>query len=125
MAKIGYLYLRGGQWDGEQVVSSAWVEASSRKHIPGTLQDGYGYQWWIRDDGVYMALGYSGQFIYVVPEKDMVVVFASALPESDFYVPQRLLDDYVLPAARSVGPLPENPAGLARLQSQIEALAGR
>jgi CubicO group peptidase (beta-lactamase class C family) len=124
MAKIGYLYLRGGQWDGEQLVSSAWVEASSRKHIPATLQDGYGYQWWVRDDGIYMALGYEGQFIYVVPDKDMVVVFASALPESDFYVPQELLDGYVLPAARSTGPLPENPAGLAQLQSQIEALAG-
>ena len=125
MAKIGYLYLRGGQWDGAQIVPSAWVEASSRKHLPATLQDGYGYQWWVRDDGIYMALGYGGQFIYVVPDEDMVVVFASALPEREFYAPQRLLDKYILPAARAVDPLAENPAGAARLQAQIETLAGR
>ncbi len=45
MAKIGYLYLNEGWWDGEQVVSADWVEASTREHISAkTLQDGYGYQ---------------------------------------------------------------------------------
>ena len=123
MAKIGYLYLNGGRWEGQQVVPAAWVEASTRKHIAATLQDGYGYQWWTTDNGVYMALGYAGQFIFVVPEVNMVVVFVSALPERDFYVPQRLLEDYIVPAARSTTPLPENPEGVTRLEAQIEALA--
>jgi len=123
MAKIGYLYLKGGLWDGEQVVSSAWVAASTRKHVPATLEDGYGYQWWIDSSDIYMALGYAGQFIFVVPELNMVVVFTSDLPESDFYVPQTLLNEYVIPAAQSSTPLPGNPDGVALLESLVEDLA--
>jgi CubicO group peptidase (beta-lactamase class C family) len=128
MAKIGYLYLNEGQWDGEQVVPADWVKASTREHIPaGTLQDGYGYQWWTDDaalgGGIYMALGYAGQLIVVVPDKDMVVVFVSDLEERDFYVPQGLLTDFIIPAAKSATPLPDNPDGVALLESRIEALA--
>jgi CubicO group peptidase (beta-lactamase class C family) len=124
MAKIGYLYLNEGWWDGKQVVSAEWVKASIREHISAkTLQDGYGYQWWIDDAGIYMALGYAGQYIVVVPDKDMVVVFVSDLPESDFYVPQGLLTDFIIPAAKSASPLPDNPEGMALLESRVEALA--
>ena len=91
MAKIGYLYLKDGQWDGEQIVPSAWVSASTKNFISATLEDGYGYQWWIDDSGMYLALGYRGQFIFGIPEKEMVVVFTSSLEDSDFYVPQTLL----------------------------------
>jgi CubicO group peptidase (beta-lactamase class C family) len=78
MAKIGYLYLNEGWWEGEQVVPADWARASTREHISAqTLQDGYGYQWWVDDSGIYMALGYAGQLIVVVPDKDMVVVFVS------------------------------------------------
>jgi CubicO group peptidase (beta-lactamase class C family) len=124
MAKIGLLYLRGGQWDGEAVVPSSWVEASTRKHIGATLQDGYGYQWWVDDEnGAYMALGYAGQFIFVVPERDLVAVFTSDLSEDDFYVPQRLLNDYIVPAARSSAALPPDPEGLELLGLRIRGLA--
>ena len=124
MAKIGYLYLNEGLWDGEQVVSVEWVRASTREHISAkTLQDGYGYQWWVDDSGIYMALGYAGQLIVVVPDKDMVVVFVSDLPESDFFVPQELLNDFITPAAKSSTPLPDNPDGVALLESRTEALA--
>jgi len=123
MAKIGYLYLNRGQWDRKQIVPSAWVEASTRKYISATLQDGYGYQWWVTDDGVYMALGYAGQFIFVMPEKDMVVVFTSDLEERDFYVPQRLLNDFIILAAESSTALPANPDGGALLEARIKALA--
>jgi CubicO group peptidase (beta-lactamase class C family) len=123
MAKIGYLYLNEGRWDGEQILSAAWVAASTRKHVDATLQDGYGYQWWVAGDGVPMALGYAGQFIFVLPEKDMVVVFVSHLEERDFYVPQNLLNDYIIPAAKSSTPLPANPDGVARLEARVAALA--
>jgi CubicO group peptidase (beta-lactamase class C family) len=55
----------------------------------GTLSDGYGYQWWVDDGGYHMAIDYEGQFIYVVPEKDMVVVFTSELDERDFFSQRR------------------------------------
>lgn len=123
MAKIGYLYLNGGEWDGEQIVPTTWVEDSTRKYISATLADGYGYQWWVDNSGVYLALGYAGQFIFVVPEKELVVVFTSDLSDSDFYTPQNLLNDYIIPAAVSPDPLPENPAAEAALHQLIEDLS--
>jgi CubicO group peptidase (beta-lactamase class C family) len=123
-AKFGYLYLRDGWWDGDQIVPSSWVRASTREQIQGTLQDGYGYQWWVDDSGYYMALGYAGQFIFVVPEMDLVVVFGSDLGDRDFYVPQELLTGYIIPAARSTTPLPANPDGASRLEAAIQVLAG-
>jgi CubicO group peptidase (beta-lactamase class C family) len=123
MAKIGQLYLNSGEWNGEQIVPEHWVQASTRKYIAATLQDGYGYQWWIEESGIYMALGYAGQFIFVVPDEELVVAFVSDLPEQAFYTPQQLLHAHVLPAIKSDGSIPENPAALERLQAQIAALA--
>ena len=122
MAKIGYLYLNDGWWDGKQIVSSEWVKASTSKYISATLEDGYGYQWWVDGSGVYLALGYGGQFIFVIPEKAMVVVFTSSLEDSDFYVPQTLLDEFIIPAAIGSSALPVNPEGLTLLESLIAEL---
>lgn len=124
MAKIGFLYLNKGVWEGKQVVSSAWVEASTREHIKaGTLSDGYGYQWWIDEDGYFMALGYSGQYIVVLPQQNMVVVFTSALHSFSFFVPSMLLKNYIIPAAHSSAPLPNNPEGEKRLESVLQAIS--
>ncbi len=123
MAKIGYLYLNVGWWDGEQIVPAEWVQESTHSHIPATLEDGYGYQWWVDDSGMYMALGYAGQFIFVLPKHDLVVVFTSELEEADFYTPQTLLDQYIVPAVRSATPLPADPDGVASLRSRVEELA--
>jgi len=123
MAKIGYLYLNGGEWDGEQIAPTTWVEDSTRKHISATLEDGYGYQWWVDNSGMYLALGYAGQFIFVIPEKELVVVFTSDLSDNDFYTPQNLLNDYIIPAAVSPDPLPENPAAESALHQLIEDLS--
>lgn len=123
MAKFGYLYLNDGEWDGEQIVPAVWVEASTQKRISATLQDGYGYHWWVDDSGVFLALGYGGQFIYVVPKKNMVVVFVSDLEERDFFVPWNLLHDIIIPAAEASDPLPGDPEWVALLESLVEDLA--
>jgi CubicO group peptidase (beta-lactamase class C family) len=123
MAKIGYLYLNDGRWDGEQIVPSEWVKASTRKYVSATLEDGYGYQWWVDDSGMYLALGYGGQFIFVIPEKEMVVVFTSSLEDSDFYAPQTLLNEFIIPAAMASSTLPDNSEGAALLESLIAELA--
>ncbi len=78
MAKFGLLFLNNGTWDSQQVVSSDWVYSSC--HGPSTPYSGisYGYQWWLDDTHEwYSARGYNGQFIYVIPEYDIVVVFSS------------------------------------------------
>ncbi len=77
-ARFGQLYLQGGEWHGEQIVPEEWVEAS---WTPSPAYDGYGYQWWLDaaepEEGlpaVYSARGHDGQYAYVIPEYDMVVV---------------------------------------------------
>ena len=119
MAKIGYLYLNGGLWDGRRIISSQWIKASTRKHIAATLTPGYGYQWWIVSPGIYTAIGYQGQFIVVAPEKKMVAVFTSSLKPADSYIPLGLMGSYVIPAVKSDEPLPENPNGEKALKSLI------
>jgi CubicO group peptidase (beta-lactamase class C family) len=95
MAKIGYLFLNKGQWDGAQIVPEAWVEEATRKHVDATIMDGYGYQWWVSGKGYYSAVGHKGQFIHVVPDLDLVVVFTSRT-EADFDRILSLLERYVV-----------------------------
>jgi len=49
----------------------------------------------------------------------MVVVFTSSLEDNDFYVPQRLLNEFIIPAAVTSSSLPDNPEGVALLESNI------
>jgi CubicO group peptidase (beta-lactamase class C family) len=88
MAKFGALYLNGGSWNGEQIISAAWVNASREMAIPltGSYRTlyGYGYQFWLgripyRESTVeyYRAAGWGGQYIYIIPELDMVSVFTA------------------------------------------------
>jgi len=90
MARIGYLMLREGNWNGTQVVPRAWVRASTRAVTPvGEMNPtrrrsgpfGYGYLWWVWDGpetppayrGAYTGLGAVGQHIAVLPALDLVV----------------------------------------------------
>jgi CubicO group peptidase (beta-lactamase class C family) len=126
MAKFGYLYLNGGQWDGQQVVPADWVAESWRRQITAGgnwLADGYGYQWWVDGSGYFMALGYGGQYIVVVPDRNLIMVATSGLRLQDFFVPETLLTRYILPASESADPLPANPEGVAALNARIAALA--
>jgi CubicO group peptidase (beta-lactamase class C family) len=81
LAKLGYLYLNGGRWDGTQVVPADYVAASTRPQSDPTSGPGsYGYLWWVTDetghDG-FRAEGFGGQLIQVIPELDLVVVITS------------------------------------------------
>ena len=123
MAKIGLLYLNNGRWNDIQVVPASWVAKSTSGHIDATLFEKYGYQWWVDSSGYYAAVGHKGQFIFVVPEKEMVVVFTSELGGYDFFIPIRLLEKYILPAASSAEPLPPNQAVQIRLDELVKSLA--
>ena len=78
MAKIGQLVLAGGRWNGRQIVSKAWIDASTTPRMEAT---DYGYLWWLgrslfkeREVHWAAALGRGGQSIRIVPELDLVVV---------------------------------------------------
>ena len=77
LAKIGYLYLHDGVWDGKRILPSGWVRESTRSHV-STGKYRYGYQWWLfsqEGPASYAAWGYGGQFLFVVPELDLIAVF--------------------------------------------------
>jgi CubicO group peptidase (beta-lactamase class C family) len=62
MAKLGFLFLHDGQWDGEQVVSKRWVRSATANHTKDFgPPDGYGYQWWTYKYGSYQAQGRGGR----------------------------------------------------------------
>ena len=86
LARIGYLFLRKGAWDGERVLSEAWITASVAPTVKDIRPDndrpdtGYGYQWWVPrhqhgQTAVFSGRGYGGQYVVVVPEHDLVIVF--------------------------------------------------
>jgi CubicO group peptidase (beta-lactamase class C family) len=74
-AKIGRLYLHQGNWQGQQLVPADWVTASTRADTSAGGVSYYGYQWWLPSgEGDFMAEGILGQFIYVHPAKDLIIV---------------------------------------------------
>jgi CubicO group peptidase (beta-lactamase class C family) len=123
MAKIGFLYLNEGFWDGQQIIPADWVADSTRNQIPATITSGYGYQWWVAGDGVYMAMGYAGQYIIVAPEQDLVVVFTSNMNANDSTVPLSLMYDFVILAVKEATPTAPNLDGVQQLQSRLRELA--
>ena len=83
LAKLGYLYLNGGRWDGVQVVPADYVRAATQAQSqppPSAGLHGYGYQWWVTSEqghASFLAMGFGGQFVQVVPDLDLVVVITS------------------------------------------------
>ncbi len=105
LAKIGYLYLKNGLWNDEQIVPASWVNASSQPYIQRRYITDYyyGYQWWVDPDGLYAAVGFAGQWMFIVPDYDLVVVFNNYLEESEWLqisTPGRMMDEYILPAVQ-------------------------
>jgi len=130
MARFGYLYLHKGLWNpeqinGQQIISGDFVSAATATHsYLYTTQfgvRGYGYQsWWTYPaHGVYYADGLNGQKIYVIPHLDLVVVFTAHLTSDPGYWQDRMVFEYIIPAA---GPIPE--FGLADVILALKCLVG-
>jgi len=119
MAKFGWLYLNKGRWAGRQIVPNTWVETSTRRHVETSSGRYYGYQWWGDASGYYMALGYRGQQIIVVPAKNLVVVFTSDLGLPNIRTPRNLLEQFIIPAVRSNSPLPTDRKQQSRLRDLV------
>jgi CubicO group peptidase (beta-lactamase class C family) len=84
MAKIGYLYLRDGVWEGKQLLPPAWIDkikhATVNMHAPWEPRLRYSNLFWaLPDQHVYMAVGHHGQVIMIFPELDIVPATARNL----------------------------------------------
>ena len=75
-ARFGLLFLHGGEWNGARIVSEKWVRAATRSDTSTDPADHYQYFWWINTErpGRFYALGDYGQYVYVAPDADAVVV---------------------------------------------------
>ncbi len=80
LAKLGQLALQRGAWDGEQLVPAAWIDEATRAHVTSGQETadgtpiGYGYYWWIVPDLGFTMAGHGGQYVFVVPEDELVIV---------------------------------------------------
>jgi CubicO group peptidase (beta-lactamase class C family) len=99
LARFGLLYLGGGRWNNEQVVPAGWIRdsTSTRAHphneiFPGR---GYGFMWWsgfasdraplvTLPKGTFYALGFGAQYLFVIPEHDLVVVHTVDMERKDW-----------------------------------------
>jgi CubicO group peptidase (beta-lactamase class C family) len=76
LARIGLLYLRGGNWAGRQILPKEWVDRStSAIHVwkSSRPKAGYGYMWFVTEEGFYAA-GRGGQRLFVLPQQQLVIV---------------------------------------------------
>jgi len=112
MAKLGFLYLNNGTWNGSQIISPEYVANatfpySTNLYFPETYS-GYGWQWWLAPDlETFMAAGRMGQKIIVSRELDLVVVFTARFGDLDYDSEFDLYSDYILPSILA-GPDSEN-----------------
>jgi CubicO group peptidase (beta-lactamase class C family) len=119
MARLGYLWLNGGAWDGKQIVSRAWVEDAVKPHLAAGEDDAYGYGIWTNPEGGdFEAIGRGGQRIAVSPGGGTIVVTTGGGFEWDDIAP--LLVGTVGDLEK---PLPANPEGVADLRAAEAAVA--
>ncbi len=100
-AKFGLLYLNRGHWNGEQIFAADWVDYVKR---PTANSNGtYGAHFWLNADGkypdvprdLYSANGYQGQYVFIIPSKELVVV-RTGLAEGPFFDVNTFLRDILM-----------------------------
>lgn len=119
LAKLGQLYLNGGLWEGRRLLSREWVAMATawqsdnarpgRENEPPDWRQGYGFQFWLCQNGAFRADGAAGQYCVVLPAQDAVLALMSEIADM-----QEILDavwDTLLP-------------GLSNTASPCEAMIG-
>lgn len=102
IAKIGQLCLNKGKWNVEQLISEDWINLSTAPYIQTYWTDKYAFHWWINNFGGYSSRGYMGQNMYIIPEKNLIIVFNSNI---DVNIADRrlntLMQDKILPSIKN------------------------
>jgi CubicO group peptidase (beta-lactamase class C family) len=123
MARIGYLYLHDGMWDGKQIIPSSWVERAKAGIVPATGGTHYSNLWWsFPEKGAYMALGRHSQMILVMPKLDIVAIM-TGIVRDDERRPIRQVIDGTAGSIKADVSLPPDPAAQALLATAIQNAA--
>jgi CubicO group peptidase (beta-lactamase class C family) len=126
MARLGFMVLNKGYWEGKQILPAQWIEDSSKAYVKmDFIEYQYGYMWYIDKSLRFFnvsAQGLGGQNIYIVPDQDMVVVFTGGLVvnRDEEEIHYRYLRDFIFPAVKSSKALPANPGANQKLQRLLE-----
>jgi len=123
IAKLGQLYLRGGQWNGKQLIPREWVEMATSKQVPNDQEShtkmgidwrqGYGFQFWRCTHNAFRGDGAGGQFVVVIPDKDAVIAITA--DTGNMQAELDVIWEKLLPAFVSEA-LPEDAAGQEKLK---------
>lgn len=130
MAKLGMLVMNGGKWQGRQIVPEAWVKQMA---TPNVARD-FGYYLWINHivetEPELDMMGFKGQFISVLPQRNTVVVMTSMLPiegglrnAKNVRIFRDIVNDYIIPAISSKTALQPSAAARNALQNELRLSA--
>jgi hypothetical protein len=123
MAKLGYLYLHHGEWDGQQLLPIGWADVLNHTlvnmHASNDPKQSYSnFLWVFPDKRAYMMNGKNGQLIVVFPDLDVVAVTTARKQ-----LRLRALIDAVIGAVKPEARLPPNPDGARQLAGVIQDAA--
>jgi len=125
MAKFGQLYLQKGMWNGERILSEAWIDEATCKHVSNGNDEnsdwaqGYGYQFWKCRYGAYRGDGAFGQFCVVLPEQNAVFITTAGV--MDMQAILNLLWKHIIPSMSSEGQThADNSAALKKMTECLE-----
>ena len=106
LVKFGQLYLQQGYWSAMQVVPEDWVNTSTDSLGIMSIWTNYGYQWWrysnrmveagwLERTGIYFGSGYGGQYLWVIPDYNMIALVTAANGD-DYLLNEVMLWEYLL-----------------------------
>lgn len=125
LARVGLFLSGGGEHRGREVIAREYVDQATENQTGASgPADGFGYHFWVSPGVGYYAAGRGGQFLFVAPELDLVVVTAGSVGASRVEELAALLAEYLLPAVKSESPLPENGSALTELRQLESTLRG-
>ncbi|TFF95382.1 class C beta-lactamase-related serine hydrolase, partial [Candidatus Thorarchaeota archaeon] len=121
MAKIGYLFLREGDWDGKQIIPRKWIHSVSTTQLIVDKYRGYSLHWWTLPQlDVYYALGWGSQSIVVMPDYGVVIAVSAATLHKSAEV-TTILNKWILP---SMGQSVSQQETIASFQPVFVVIAG-